>query len=192
MLGEVVTRLHNVMTVPGHVRIHTCPKNASAVVSQAMHGTEYYNRLPEEEGHEYRFMVIRHPADRMVSAWAFFCEGNISELEGQSGLKNLGYYYKMPFHEFFLKAVKLHNYNQHTRKQSVFAGPHHIDWVCPIENLQENWEKLREQFPVLVNPIQHNHRSRHENWRKYFNNKMLIEVEQTFKEDMELYEQRRN
>lgn len=181
-----VTQHRSVLTLPGVIRIHTCPKNASSSINEAVYGLGFSHDLPTVEGNEFRFMVVRHPADRIVSAWSYF-----SGLEnGLSTLGNLGYYSGMGFVDFMNRCLEIHDKNQHTRKQIVFAGPHYINWVCTIENLNNGWRKLRERFPILP-ALGHKHRTAHKDWRDYFTIPQLSKIVKVFQEDIELYERRR-
>jgi len=181
-------RMRTVSVLPGIVRIHFTPKCASASISAALHGTGYKHDFPDGEGTEPRFMAVRHPLDRIVSAWAFFCE-NQPDVDRQPGLKAIGYYYGMPFEEFLELCLKRHYENAHTRAQSIFAGPHKIDWLVPLYLLPERWEELRKRFPQAnIRQINPSHKSEHKPWQDYYTPPMRAAAETIFADDMRLFE----
>lgn len=130
-------------------------------------------------------MVVRHPLDRIVSAWAFFCKDDPTRIDYV--LKDIGYQLGMTFDAFLEICLKRHHENRHTRKQVYFAGPHKIDHLCPLERLSEDWALLRERFPNL-NSIEHNHISEHDHWSSYYDSSQRKAAEAVFAEDINLFQ----
>jgi hypothetical protein len=181
-------RMKNVMVVDG-LRVHICPKVATASISAAMHGTKYRHVFPEEQGPEYRWMCVRHPLDRLVSFWSFFCKSDTDhEIKGQHDVLKLGYRYQMPFNEFLDIALQHHYLNAHTSKQTHFAGKNSFDRLCRLENLPQEWAILQEKFPFLVKPLPLTHKSKHDNWQEYYTSSQRSRAEKVFFEDVGLYE----
>ena len=132
-------------------------------------------------------MAVRHPLDRIVSAWAFFCADDGRQVDRQPGLKSIGYYHSMPFDEFLDICLDRHNENAHTRKQSVFAGPHEIDWLCRLADLPVRWERLRGMF-TKIKEIHVSHRSEHDKWETYYSKEQRARAESEFSDDVALFE----
>ncbi len=134
-------------------------------------------------------MAVRHPLDRIVSAWSFFCNAPTDqEIKGQHDVTSLGYYWGMPFALFLDLCLEKHSKNAHTRAQVEFAGPHHIDVLCPLERLQEAWEVLRGLFQYL-HPLTVSHQSQRTNWQTYYTPSQRNRAEQVFANDMRMFEQ---
>lgn len=170
------------------LRVHICPKVATASISAAMHGVHYYHESPEVDGDEYRWMCVRHPLDRLVSCWAFFCNSeDDSEIRGQHDVMSLGYYHGMPFDEFMDIALEKHELNAHTRKQLRYAGSHGFDHLCKFENLAEEWRKLQARFPFLKKPLPMTHKSNHRNWKMYYTDEQRQRAEDVYADDLDLY-----
>ena len=72
-----------------------------------MQGLPGFRREPvNDPGPEYRFGVVRHPLDRLVSCWAYFCrDGRISN---QPKMRQIGYRHAMSFDEFLDVALANH------------------------------------------------------------------------------------
>lgn len=178
--------MRNVMVADG-LRVHICPKVGTASISHAFHQVPYRNTFPDEAGGEFRFMPVRHPLDRIVSAWAYFCNAETPhEISSQPGLLGMGYYFGMPFTEFLDICLKRHDENPHTRTQVQFAGPHPFDWLCPLDDLPDAWEVMRERFDYLK-PLVHNHRSHRTVWEKYYDEEMRERAERVFADDLSLF-----
>ena len=183
----VVTRMRTVIVLPGHLRIHFAPKCASAAINSGVHGSGYHPAFPDDEGPEPRFMAVRHPLDRIVSAWAFFCDDEKNFISKQHSLQDLGYKFKMTFEEFLPICLRWHYKNAHTRKQIVFAGPYHIDYLVNLENLDNVWGELQKKIPLLK-PMNRSHVSVHKPWEEYYSNESRSYAEDVFREDVELFE----
>ena len=177
----------NVLVADG-LRVHICPKVASASISAAMIGVRYNHTFTEEEGPEYRWMVVRHPLDRLVSCWAFFCNSETPlEIDGQHDIKTLGYRYGMPFDEFLDIAIESHAKNAHTEKQILYAGNHKFDRLCRLENIAAEWSALRKRFLMLKRPLIVTHQSKHGHWSEYYSDLQSEKAMNVFAEDLELY-----
>jgi len=179
--------MNNVMLCHG-LRIHICPKVATASISGGTHRQVICHVPPDMPGEEYRWMCVRHPLDRLVSAWAFFCNSETdAEITGQHDIEPLGYYWGMPFDEFLDLALEKHDLNNHTKMQVTFAGPHEFDKLARFENLAVEWEKLRKHIPYL-HKLKHTHKSEHDAWMDYYeDSKMWNKAMDTFRADVELY-----
>ncbi len=163
------------------LRVHKNFKVASATLSDAMSNVFIRNANPEEEGPEYRWMVCRHPLDRLVSAFTFFCTG---QYEGHVGM---GVCRGMPWVDF-LRVVLNNPYgDKHFRPQFIAAGPHRIDKLCRLEHLVEEWEVLRKQFTGLF-PLKWLQKTEHASWKEYYTAKQRVLAEAVYTGDMTLYE----
>ena len=170
----------------GGLRVHTCPKVASSSISGALSKLGCKHAFPDEYGHGWRFMAVRHPLDRIVSAFAFFTRDK-ERIQGQRDMVALGYYYGMPWGEFFRLVMDKHAENPHTQMQTDFAGPIMIDQPVRLAGLAAAWDGLRERFPFL-HPMLHYNRSDRGDWGGYYDKGQRAEAERVFAGDMALYE----
>lgn len=174
-------RGRSVAVIPG-LRVHTAPKVASTALLGAV-PTSRRQAYPEEWGEEHRFMVVRHPLDRLVSTWAFF----LAQKDRPNEMTAIGYEQPCQFEEFLSYCLEIHDANQHTRAQWLYSGPWIIQQPVRYENLADGWNDLRRQFPVL-GELSVKNASDHGEWRGYYSTRQRIEAEKMFAADMALYE----
>lgn len=178
-------RIENVIVTP-ELRFHIIPKVASFSLTQAVKDLKPQRKAyPDEVGPEYRFMVVRHPLERMVSMWVFFCY-QTNRLEHDE-LLNYGYYRHMPFDEFLEVLFKNYYKNPHSQMQIRFRGPYHIHRLVKLENLQTEWKKMRNEFQGL-RELSWAHKTEYDHWSIYFSPGLLAQAEKLFQEDLALYE----
>jgi len=170
--------------VTSGLRVHNIHKNAHSAIKLAFKDVDYETSLPEEEGNEYRFMVVRHPLDRIVSTWAFFCCRPVRNM--QDYMEKIGYKLKMSFDDFLDLLLLKHKENVHTQKQILFTGGYEMNELCPIEHLNNRWDQLAERFNLNKLPQSHN-TSVHNHWKEYYSNEQCQRTEGIFKEDLDLY-----
>lgn len=169
-----------VLVTPG-LRVHTCPKNASTSISKAMKGLKKWHANPEDAGGEYRWMAVRHPLDRLVSAYCHFCLG------AQLGIIQMGICKGMPFGDFLHTALSNPYGDKHLTPQFMYAGPRKFDRLCRLENLAKEWIDLRKMFPLL-RPIQVRNKSHHDPWTGFYTPAQRKAAELIYAADMALFE----
>jgi len=179
-----------VVVVPGLVVVHLIPKVASASLYRAFHMEKRAYLTGVNDGSGFRVIVVRHPLDRLVSIWSYFCRGSETNLSGQPQVRKLGYYVGQPFSEFVDVCCVQHWKNNHTRMQVHFAGEQEADLYCPFEHLHAGWQRLRERCPdvKLMRELPHSHPSQHRGWQEYYDRELADKAERVFAPDMALYE----
>lgn len=130
-------------------------------------------------------MVVRHPLERIVSFYTFFCK-DPNKLNS-NGIAAIGYYTDMPFEECVDTICEKHWHNHHTMKQVDLKGPHNIDLLVKLENLNKYWPELQQRFPSLSN-LGHFKKTNHKPWQKYYSPELRNKAEEEFAKDIELYE----
>ena len=182
--------LSRVVVVPGMCRVHLIPKVASAGIYKAFH-TEKRAHLetPEESGDEFRLVVVRHPLDRLVSNWTYFCQGSPTELNGQPQIRKLGYTDDMAFNDFLEVVFVQHEQNVHTRMQVEFLGPNKASRIIPIDRLDDEWFKLRRRCPEMkvMREIPRTHTTTHRPWGDYYDAGSRVRAEEVFAPDVALF-----
>ncbi len=178
--GGYGPRLLSVLVADG-LRVHTCPKTASTSISKAMSGLKKWHENPEDVGGEYRWMVVRHPLDRLVSAYCHFCLG------AQLGIIGMGIRKGMSFGDFLHIALRNPYGDKHLTPQFMFAGPRKFDRLCRLENLSKEWIELRKMFPLL-RPIQVRNKSHHDPWPGFYTSVQRTAAELAYAADMALFE----
>ena len=172
--------------VKGGLRVHLIPKVAHSALSYSIRDKQLYRTSPEEDSEDTRFMVVRHPLDRIVSAWSFFCKER-HHAPFNEGMAKLGYSRTMSFSEFLDHLLEHHDKNVHTMKQIKFTGGQDIHILIPIEKLNEKWPELVEAYGL--SPFQNSlaNSSQHEDWMSYYTPEQRVQTEEVFQEDLNLY-----
>jgi hypothetical protein len=157
-LKPLTKPLHNVMVWPELLRIHLIPKVASGTINAAFMprkgAHERTVTTPNDPGSEFRMAFVRHPADRLVSAWGYFCNSPTDqEIVAQQNLVKLGYRHGMPLQEFIEMALEMHNLDPHTSMQCHRIGDEPFDLISPLNRLHPVWTSLVKAFPLCVRPL---------------------------------------
>ena len=182
-------QLQNVLTTPG-LLLHSCPKVASTSLTVTLRecGIMYGAVSPLDDHEGYRWAAVRHPLDRLVSAWTFFCRQKDDSVKTHPELVTAGYYHGMPFDEFLVIVLTHHACDQHTLMQHNFIGPHAMDRLCRMENLPAEWAALQRQFPYLTKPLLVIHKTDHSTWQDYYTPQQRALAEEVFVRDLMLFE----
>ena len=158
--------------------IHTVPKVASTSIAKAVAHVRQGRFTPEEISNYPRWMVVRHPLDRLVSAWAFFRDNPDKFYEDR--IHGLSFREALPI---LLSARLL---DRHILPQHLHKGDNDVV-CCRYEYIEPGWEALRTRFHWL-RPLKHIHKSDRGDWRDYYTDTMRKMAQKAYSEDMELYE----
>lgn len=174
--------------VPGRLRVHLCPKVASRSMFEAFHQERQASVTDVNgDGGEWRFHCVRHPLDRLVSLWSYFCVGD--GLRGQPQVEKLGYWKGQAFPEFLDVVCERHDQNIHTRMQVAFRGPRDADQLIRYERLGEEWTDLVRRFPdiKIMRELPRIHQTSHRTWMDYYTDDLRGRATDVFAADLELY-----
>ena len=165
----------------GGLIVHLIPKVGHTTISQLIAGKNPKHIIPSEDVPGFRFMCVRHPLDRIVSAWAFFTSRPVFH----EHMERIGYKKDMSFSEWLDFCLDKYGENVHTDKQILFTGGHEIDFLVPLEDLDEAWKLLSGRFKLPS--MKRFNASIHKPWEEYYDHKQKAAAEIVFSEDMELY-----
>lgn len=135
-----------------------------------------------------RFTFVRHPADRLVSCWADWCQppypsaGNCRKNPHYLGLRDCD------FATFVREVVRWGDMDGHIRPQvlSLRIGREWIvDRVYCFESMAENWATLRTELGLPDLP--HRRKSDHKPWREYYTGELVGLVDERFRGDFEAF-----
>lgn len=173
--------------VEGGLRVHLIPKNAHSNVVYAIRDKQIGQRVDVAEASEdTRLAVVRHPLERIVAAYTFFCKERL-HLPFNDGMKDVGYKREMTFNQFLEHLLKNYEKNVHTQKQVDFLGGQDIDILIPIEKLQEVWPSIMTKWHVKALDERLANHSYHDPWETFYTPEQRKLTEETFKEDLDIY-----
>lgn len=160
-------------------------------------GSEYLSRVvkrnrvlrPYDDGEQFVVFVTRHPLDRLVSTWAFFC---VSEARPKHQFRK---YLQDPgdlesdwltWEQFQAKFIEKKDYEAHLRPQNFnFRDAEHIDYFIPLDELNNHLLTLQEGFPEVnfdLDIVSRHVSKRDKDWRNY-----IDEDSQFYREAMRFY-----
>jgi hypothetical protein len=173
--------------VKGGLRVHLIPKIAHSQIAMAIGDKQIGQRVDcNEPSSDVRMMVVRHPLDRIVSAWSFFCKKNTHQ-PFNDGMRVLGYKREMEFSDFLSHVLEHHEENVHTAKQVLFKGDQYIDLLVPVERLSSIWHYVAKEYKLSSLQEKYANASPHLRWENYYSPEEREITEQVFKEDLDLY-----
>jgi len=169
--------------VNGGLRVHTVPKVASTSQSAAMLWKRPCRAYPDEQNDDYKFMAVRHPFDRLVSAWIYFTP---AERLRHSQVFKHAVWPDMPFGAFVELVCQHPMKDKHTATQVRFKGGVEIDDLVRLEDMAPRWNALVGRFPVAT--MAHRNKTDHKSWPEYFTPALKAIAGDAYSQDIELYE----
>jgi len=151
------------------------------------HQTFSKERSPDWTGIDrskyFKFAYVRNPWDRLVSLY---------EWGRQIATHNL--YNKLthnvPF-PLFIKFVEMHVYYKvhmmpmYDRLKDE-EGKLNLDFIGRFERINEDWKVIQNRIGV-TDPLPHTNKSKHRNYRDYYNKWTKEKVRQIYKKDIEAF-----
>lgn len=177
------------------------PKTAGISVCYSLFGglagghkriREYCAAFSKEEFESfYKFAFVRHPADRLCSAFRFLRKGGRSKEDARYGQEALGSYRNEDdFVKNGLSRESLHDY-LHFVPQYEFLRTWgiepRVDFIGRFENLEEDFETIRRQ--VGGEPLKKlNSSERQKTWEKILSDESRERIGEVYAEDYELFD----
>ena len=138
----------------------------------------------------YKFAFVRHPADRLCSAFRFLRKGGRSEQDAQYGQQVLGAFRdEDDFVKNWLTRDRLHDYlhfvPQYEFLRTWGTSPK-VDFIGRFENLAEDFETIRSR--VGGKPLKNlNSSERQKAWQEILSDESRERIREVYAEDYELF-----
>jgi len=126
----------------------------------------------------FKFTIVRNPWDRMVSTFHFLQNWR-NRIPKKETFK---YYVKTVFKHY---GTRCDPHFEHQHPHFYFEGKIFLDFVARYENLKEDWVEIAKAIncdPVLA----HKNRSKHKDYRTYYDLECAEIVENIYKTDIDL------
>jgi len=124
---------------------------------------------------------IRHPLDRLVSAWANKIH---SKRYVDSHLAAYGFRLGMPFDEFVRHAAGHHTDSHMAPQVKFLAEP--VDRIERFERMGEVWKDLQQRFEWLPD-LPHANKTEHAPWSEMYTPETRAIAERIYSEDLALW-----
>lgn len=156
------------------------PRTGGASIRKAL-GLELgygAHRKCSMHGDEFKFSFVRHPADRIWSAWKF--EAGCAGHKAQSWeVAKLGSFEDFVFDGSLLGA------DMFAPMSYWLDAP--VDFLGRFEQLQEDFDRLAEQLEIPHAALPHEHERPGPTWREAYTPEMLRKVSAFYHDDYQRY-----
>lgn len=156
--------------------IATTHKVASTTLAWSLGSMNQFLEYSEPPADKPVILVVRHPLDRLVSAFEWFVRGPHNIVPHSNG-RRFGY---IDFPAFVMYAET--HMDMHWTPQTY----QHPNWrsfeLLPLEHLRDWWPA--DQFGELM----HRKQTQRGPWDLYFDDKLKAQCEKLYSEDIECYE----
>lgn len=139
------------------------------------------------EGAGFSFTCCRHPHDRFVSLWCGAIQLNHPNPE--NGFRKVGWEPGDSFEVFINKLCRVENLTNldvHLSPQSLVIPSREMDFLLRFETLQDDWKKLQEIHPLLVD-LPHKNKTNHRDFRTFYSPETWEQVAEFYKVDFEKF-----
>lgn len=184
-------KLEWVICIPGF-RFHTVPRcGLSSITAATSLNSRYASILDEGPGR--RIQVVRHPLERLVSAWAFLVPKTVKR--GEVEIPNPNW---RPFEEWAPAVLDNPDGDYHTRPQVWFSGLFKPElWLT--SELSARWAEIvggdippeetvarveAGEMPALL--LGARNASAHDPWEEYYSDQLRARAEAVYAEDLAL------
>ena len=153
---------------------------------------EYCLAFSKEEFESfYKFAFVRHPADRLCSAFRFLRQGGRSDEDERYGREVLGKYAdENEFVQKWLRREKLHDYLHFVPQYEflrTWGTQPRVDFIGRFENLNDDFETIRKK--TGGEPLKKlNTSERGKSWQDVLSESSREIVREVYAEDYELFD----
>jgi len=147
------------------------PPHTQAQHLKELLGSEIWNSY-------FKFAVVRHPLDRMVSAYHFFDQKSYSH--GRRKLKFIG------FPEYVEQLRTRGRRDNIFMPQARFLHPG-VDQVCRFESLEADLGSVFARFGLPAAELPHANASTHDHYLSYYTQDLVNLVADYYSKDFEQY-----
>ena len=130
---------------------------------------------------KFVFVIARNPYARLVSGW----QNRLHEMKKIMNQELLG----LSFDKFVREKSKIsdNNIDHHFRSQYWFVDGIDLDYIGRIETFQEDWDFLSKKFNIERKELVHEKKSKHKNYRSYYNDTLRELVYKRYEKDFEFF-----
>lgn len=184
---------------PDAVFIHI-PKNGGTSIRKGAWKSRYqgpvFGRVPDEWSTIFKFAFIRHPLDRLVSAWKMFSEGTQNNLGWEfptDGVKGLGLpaFLEIVTDERIIYDERRRTYEEKIRHHTIpqthpFNCLDSADHIGRYETLDQDFCKIMSRLQIRNITLPRLHYTNRGHYLDYFDSHTLEIAIDYYRDDMKL------
>lgn len=138
------------------------------------------------------FAFVRNPWDRLVSAFFYLNQGGMNGSDRRD-MRRYIKKYKGDFNAFVKEAIA-----SGEALEQLHLKPQ-VDWICDengqlltdytgrFESLRADLKEISAITGIPFQPLEHRNKSRHKDFREYYNDEMIEIVAKAYKNDIDLF-----
>lgn len=171
---------------PDCVFIHL-PKTGGSTVRLGIWASRYdgptFGAIPEAWSMYFKFAFVRHPLDRLISAWADFCQ-----LRNFNG--SIGSFLDIVVDESIIyderRKTMAERIRHHTIPQThPFNCLSHADFIGRYEQYQDDLNTVLKRMDMAASALPHLRKTTHGGWRKHLSGRDLERALAFYDQDFE-------
>ncbi|NOD34424.1 MULTISPECIES: sulfotransferase family 2 domain-containing protein [unclassified Ruegeria] len=138
----------------------------------------------------FRFAFVRHPFDRLVSAFFFLNAGGLNQHDRRFRDEHLATY-SGDFRHFVLDGLSEVATHVHFRPQVTWLtdrdGSRPLNFIGRFENFEEDLGRVADQLGIAMNPAVHLNPSKRGRWQSYFDEDVARVASSVYFEDFRAF-----
>ncbi len=164
--------------------------NLSPKISKHAKAFEIKYLLGEELWEQYfSFAFVRNPWSLMVSCYHWWLQ-KAKDIKYHSGKAKQVAAMK-DFNEFMQSKFGRKMINERYGNMFDWISENNkiiVDYVGKLETIEKDWEHICEQLKIKQMPLPHINKSKHRDYRKYYNDESIQIVAERFKKTIDLFD----
>jgi hypothetical protein len=181
---------------PDCVLIHI-PKTGGTSIRKGVWKKNYegpvFGDIPQAWRGHFKFAFVRHPFDRLVSAWKMFTDGAVGDpewrLPADARRLDLPRFVDIVLDETIIYDERRFAFEERIRHHTIpqthpFNCLHMADFVGRYETLERDFQHVLDRLGLKAS-LPHLHRTSHGGWRDYLDGETLGRCRDYYRRDFE-------
>lgn len=152
-----------------------------------------FGYMPDEWSHLFKFAFVRHPFDRVISAWKMFTEGAVGDkswkFPADARPLTLSQFMDIVEDDSIIFDERRKTFEEKIRHHAIpqthpFNCLKHADFVGRFERIDEDFAKIAARLGMTTK-LPKMHHTTHTHWQDYFDDEILSRCRAFYAQDLE-------